>query len=167
MMASAVKAPVKTVHESSEEESDGSHEVKSKPAKQKEPERTTNTQWSRSEEETVFKRYGLVTALPRIWTDEPAYIPHTEENINAKQTLFDVDPYADTLGVLGKRISRGMVAANPLLNIADRKFDPKTYLSLIHQNTSYKDLKLGALNLKATIGSREDSLKSLIKAQSI
>lgn len=49
------------------------------------------------------------------------------------------------------------------LNFFSETFDPKLFLSRIHQNTSAADLESGALSLKSDLKGRTQQKKQLVK----
>jgi exocyst complex component 2 len=49
------------------------------------------------------------------------------------------------------------------LLISEKSFDPKRFLTEIHDRTGYKDLERGLANLKRTLNDRNESEKDIVK----
>jgi len=132
-------------------------------------------EWGAADQESMLQLYGLSSLEPEQWEqvegggDSGLFgETNTSSSGTAKIAVIKGDEQ-DPLGL----IRGGILANHPdipselrsSILLHSKSFDPKTFLSTVHPNATFKDLNFGREKLKDNLEQRSGALKLLVQAE--
>ncbi|OAV89384.1 hypothetical protein PTTG_03981 [Puccinia triticina 1-1 BBBD Race 1] len=119
------------------------------------------------DEEELLKTYRLSSLKPSKWEDiDPSTTSQDVRGLSTPNSTKFSKGEDDPLGLL-----RGPILADvsgdlrSTVSTTSKTFDPKAFLSTVHPNASFSDLKKGGARLRESLEQRSEALKILVESE--
>lgn len=118
------------------------------------------------DEGELLKTYRISTLKPTIWEDIDPSAAAAAQDLKTSNDSNSSNAEDDPLGLL-----RGPILTNvsgdlrATVSPTSKTFDPKIFLSTVHPNAGFNDLKKGGTRLRERLEQKSDALKSLVESE--
>ncbi|PLW26487.1 hypothetical protein PCANC_22933 [Puccinia coronata f. sp. avenae] len=119
------------------------------------------------DEEEILKTYRLSSLKPSKWEDaDPSTSSQDVRGLSTPNSSKFSKGEDDPLGLLRGPILTDLSAdLRSAVSTTSKTFDPKTFLSTVHPNASFSDLKKGGARLRESLEQRSEALKILVESE--
>jgi len=118
------------------------------------------------DERELLKTYRISTLKPTQWEDIDPSAAAAAQDLRTSNASNSSNAEEDPLGLL-----RGPILTNVSGDLratvlpTSKTFDPKIFLSTVHPNAGFNDLKKGGTRLRERLEQKNDALKSLVESE--
>ncbi|POV96403.1 hypothetical protein PSTT_15672, partial [Puccinia striiformis] len=120
------------------------------------------------DEEELLKTYKLSSLKPSKWeeVDPSTKNPQDVRGLSTPNSTKPSKGEDDPLGIMRGPILTDVVGdLRNTVSTTSKTFDPKAFLSTVHPNASFSDLKKGGARLRESLEQRSEALKILVESE--